>query len=193
MHPPDYFRPTMARLDGILGRFGIRYHLTGGLASIAYGDPRTTQDLDVVIDPSALARDLEQFLAAAEAESFLIEPKVARDALSHGAMFQMLDRREIVKVDLYPRELIPGELDRSARLEVFEGVMLPIASRLDAAASKLIWIQMGSHRSRRDLRRMVEQMAQRDRALLDEMAAGLGLSFLLAEVIEEPDEPRGER
>ena len=65
MHPPDYFRPTMDRLDGILGRLGVRYHLTGGLASIAYGDPRTTQDLDVVIDASAMARSFEQFLAAA--------------------------------------------------------------------------------------------------------------------------------
>jgi hypothetical protein len=190
MHPPDYFRPTMDRLDGILGRLGVRYHLTGGLASIAYGDPRTTQDLDVVIDASAMARSFEQFLAAAEAEGFLIEPKVARDALSHGAMFQMLDRREIVKVDLYPRELIPGELDRSARIEVFEGVMLPIASRVDAAASKLIWISMGSHRSRRDLRRMLDQMSPEDRDRLHEISDRLQLASLLAEVIDEPEEPR---
>ena len=52
-------------------------------------------------------------------------------------MFQLFDMSEALKIDVYPRELVPGELDRSTLLEVFEGMPLPVASRSDAAASKL--------------------------------------------------------
>jgi hypothetical protein len=189
MQSPEVFRSTMLRLDRLLERIGIRYHLTGGMASIAYGDPRTTQDLDVVVDQAAIEPRFEEFVAGVAHEGFMIEQEVARDAVSRGAMFKLLDRREIVKVDLYPRELVPGELGRSARLEVFEGLLLPVASRLDAAASKLRWIEMGSHRSRRDLRRMFDEMTDADRLGLGVMASELGLSPLLGEVLIEPDEP----
>jgi len=49
---------------------------------------------------------------------------------------------------------------------------------------------MGSHRSRRDLRRMLDQMSPEDRDRLHEISDGLQLASLLAEVIDEPDEPR---
>lgn len=193
MQPPEFFRSTMLRLDRLLDHLGIRYHLTGGMASIAYGDPRTTQDLDVVVDRAAIEPLFEEFVAAVAHEGFMIEQEVARDAVSRGAMFRLLDRREIVKVDLYPRELVPGELGRSTRLEVFEGLLLPVASRLDAAASKLRWIEMGNHRSRRDLRRMCDEMGDADRQRLGAMASEFGLASLLAEVLAEPDEPPADR
>lgn len=193
MQTPEFFRSTMTRLDRLLDRLGVRYHLTGGWASIAYGDPRTTQDLDLVIDRAAIDQVFHEFVDSVELEGFMIDREVARDAVSRGAMFQLLDRREIVKVDLYPRELVPGELERSARLEVFEGLRLPVASRLDATVSKLRRIEIGSHRSRRDLRRMCDEMTDADRLRLGAMASGFGLASLLAEVLAEPDEPPADR
>ena len=68
-------------------------------------------------------------------------------------MFQLLDNVEALKLDIYPRELIAGELDRSCLVEVFAGVEFPVASRADVA-SKLVWISKGSHKSRRDLRQI---------------------------------------
>ena len=81
-------------------------------------------------------------------------------------MFQLLDLEQVIKLDLYVRCLIPGELDRSVPTEVFPGVTLPLAARTDAALSKLVWIHRGSHRSRRDLRWILA------RATPDEVATG---------------------
>lgn len=107
------------------------------------------------------------------------------------SMFHLFDMSEAFKIDVYPRELVPGELDRSTMLEVFEGMPLPVASRPDAAASKLAWASKGSHKSRRDLRQIVRQMAAADRSELDRLAAVLGLGDLLADILAEPDEISG--
>ena len=42
-------RETIERITAILGELGLRFHFTGGVAASFYGDPRFTQDLDLVI------------------------------------------------------------------------------------------------------------------------------------------------
>ena len=61
-------------------------------------------------------------------------------------------------------------------------------SRVDAAASKLIWISKGSHKSRRDLRAIVRRADEASRNDLRAVAQQFGLGDLLAEVLSEPDE-----
>ena len=64
MLPVDVFRPSLTKLVEVLRRVGIRFHLTGGITAVAYGEPRMTQDLDLVIDASAAARHRDELLAA---------------------------------------------------------------------------------------------------------------------------------
>ena len=85
-------------------------------------------------------------------------------------MFQLLDTEESLKLDIYAREMIPGELSRSEQLEIFAGVMLPVASRADVAASKLIWISKGSHKSRRDLRKLFQAAPENDQQTIGDFA-----------------------
>ena len=67
MYPPDIFRHSLLRLVAILHRHGVRFHLTGGITSVAYGEPRMTQDVDVVVENAAITRAIEPFIAAARA------------------------------------------------------------------------------------------------------------------------------
>jgi hypothetical protein len=134
---------------------------------------------------------MDRFIAAAAHAGFLLDSESVRRAVADRSMFQLFDMAEALKIDVYPRELVPGELDRSTLLEVFEGVRLPVASRPDAAASKLAWAAKGSHKSRRDLRQIVRQMTPTDRSDLDRLADLLGLGGLLAEILAEPDEISG--
>jgi hypothetical protein len=188
MFPAETFRDTLTRLVTVLDRLAIRFHLTGGVTTIAYGEPRMTQDVDVVIDPRAAAERIEPLLAGLRAAGFLVDDETARRAVRDAGMFQALDLAESLKIDLYPREMIPGELGRSTRLEVFEGISLPVASRPDAAASKLVWVSKGSHKSRRDLRQLWRRAATEDRELIERLARELGLERLLLDVLAEPDE-----
>jgi hypothetical protein len=106
-------------------------------------------------------------------------------------MFQLLDTRESLKLDVYARELIRGELDRSDQLEVFDGLSLPVVSRADAAASKLVWISMGSHKSRRDLRHIFRTSDPTIQGTILDLAEDLRLQSLLHDVLAEPDELSG--
>ncbi len=187
MHPAETFRDTLAKLVPILEQLGVRFHLTGGVATIAYGEPRMTQDIDVVVDPRPLSTHLERFLSAVEKAGFLFDADTTRRAIAEGGLFQMLDLAESLKVDLYPREMIPGELDRSVWEEVFAGFRLPIACRADAALSKLVWVSKGSHKSRGDLRQIVRKAGRDERETVERWATQHGLSPLLAEVLAETD------
>lgn len=191
MFPADMFRDTLSRLIGILNRHGVRFHLTGGITSVAYGEPRMTQDIDIVVDNSAVARSLDAVMAAVVEAGFLFDVDTVRRAVAERGMFQLFDMAEALKIDVYPREMIPGELSRSISLEVFEGMLIPVVSRPDAAASKLAWAAKGSHKSRRDLRQIVRLMSAEDRAELDRLAGLLGLGDLLVEILGEADEIGG--
>lgn len=188
MFPTEGFRPGLSKLVDVLDRFGIRFHLTGGITSVAYGDPRMTQDVDLVLDQDQVAAVQLGLLRALSEAGFHFSESTARRAIASGQMFQLLDLDHVIKFDLYVRALIPGELDRSVRAEIFPGVELPIVSRADAILSKLIWIRRGSHRSRRDVRGMVAGAAPAELGAVRRTADELGLSALLDEVLAETDE-----
>ena len=187
MHRVEVFRPTLTKLVGVLRRIGIRFHLTGGITAVAYGEPRMTQDLDLVIDAAATTRNLDGLLAALIEAGFYLEESTARAAIERKRMFQILDIEEALKLDLYLEDAIPGELDRSVMAEVLPGLALPIASRSDAALSKLIWASKGSQKSRRDLRRILERASSEDTTIVRKGAAERNLLGLLEAVLREPD------
>lgn len=188
MFPVDIFRASVEKAARIFLNHSIRFHLTGGVSSVVYGEPRMTQDIDVVADPLALAERLAPFLDTLEVSDFLYDATAIREAVSNAGMFQLLDKVEALKLDIYARELIPGELSRSSMLEVFDGLTLPVVSRADAAASKLVWISKGSHKSRADLRQIVNSASDGQQKLIRDLADRLQLSELLDEVLRESDE-----
>ena len=63
----------------LLDENGVEYMIVGSIASSFWGEPRSTQDADVVV---ALDRDrLERFLASA-ATRYYVPAGLARDALA---------------------------------------------------------------------------------------------------------------
>ncbi len=188
MFPVEAFQATLGKATEIFQQLGIRFHLTGGVTSILYGEPRMTQDIDMVVDNQVLADQLETFLQLLDTAGFLFDATSVRRAVERREMFQLLDKVEALKLDVYPRELIAGELDRSCMIEVFAGVQLPVVSRVDSAAAKLIWIDKGSHKSRRDLRQIYRTSSEPDRQQIKKLASDLRLRSLLHEVLDESDE-----
>lgn len=188
MLPAEGFRPTLTKLVQVLDLLRIRFHLTGGIASIAYAEPRMTQDLDLVLDRDQVLAVRDQFLTALSEAGFHFDEQTARKAIESRQMFQLLDMEQVIKLDLYVRCLIPGELDRSVRTELFPGMAIPIVARTDAALSKLIWIQHGSHRSRRDLRRILAGATSDEFVTVRQTADNMNLAELLEEVLAEQDE-----
>lgn len=66
-----------AQLHRILTGLNIPYYITGGVAAIAYGEPRTTRDLDIVLEVPRSNLDqsrsnLDPLAQALETEGFLV-------------------------------------------------------------------------------------------------------------------------
>lgn len=190
MFPFEDFLSTVEKAGSLFQQFGIRHHLTGGAAGIAHGEPRMTQDADFVIDNEALAARLDDFLSSLKKSDFDFDEPTLRRAVTERDMFQLLDRVEVLKLDVYPREMIPGELDRTVHVPILNSAPLPMASREDTILSKLIWISKGSHKSRRDVRVLYRNTSEDEQAFVRQMSERFGLTGLLEEVLAEPDEIR---
>lgn len=188
MFPIESFKNSLLKIVEILQRQEIPFHLTGGITGVAYGEPRLTQDIDIVIENAKSLAKLDILIVDLNQSDFVFSVDTIREAVRGKSMFQLFDSVESLKLDIYPREMINGELSRSQKVEIFESVTLPIASRVDAAVSKLIWISKGSHKSRRDFRQIMLQTDDAEYLVVRKMAKGLGLQELLNEVIAESDE-----
>ncbi len=190
MFPVEAFSNTVGKFVAIAQSLELPFHLTGGSISSAYGEPRLTQDIDVVISPDVAKQRADDLVTQLFSSDFLFSETTVRHAIASGELFQLLDKTESLKLDIYPRELIPGELQRSTNLELFEGITLPVVSQADAALSKLIWIDKGSQRSRRDLRGIFKNCEPNLQTLIREQATAMSLINLLNQVLSESDEIR---
>ncbi|MBD3673240.1 MAG: nucleotidyl transferase AbiEii/AbiGii toxin family protein [Planctomycetaceae bacterium] len=189
MFPIEAFEKTLSQAAAIFDRLSLPYHLTGGVSTVSYGEPRMTQDLDIVVHPRKLTEKLDDFLKALADSSFLYSESAIREAVEKGRVFQILHQEESLKLDIYPREMIPGELQRSVQRAVITSTKYPIVSRPDAILSKLIWVSKGNHKNRQDVRRLFRTSTDEEQALVRDFAKELKLSRLLTELLEERDEP----
>jgi hypothetical protein len=133
-------------LDAIvtaLDAIGIAHMVVGSFASTFHGEPRTTQDLDLVIDPTG--QQLELLLAALHPDHFYVDPDVARDALRRRTMFNVIEMSSAWKLDLIIRKARPFSIEEMGRREAVTilDTAVKIATAEDTIISKLEWSKAG--------------------------------------------------
>jgi hypothetical protein len=180
---PD-FQETTKRIVSLLSELGLTFHLTGGILAAYYGDPRSTQDVDIVIELTVNRPETAELLARLS-ENYVIDKQAAIEAIARKRLFQAIDKLSMIKIDFHVGEKIPGELSRSTRRELAPGLIAPVVSKEDAILAKLYWIKEGSHRSRRDVTEMLRRDDDIDFSSLRQRAAKLGLLELLDELDNE--------
>jgi hypothetical protein len=186
--PLETYETALLRIKQLLTAVKVRFHLTGGAATIAYGEPRFTMDLDFVVDRDELLACLPDFIQAARTANYFFSEQAVRDEVAAARQFQLMDEIVGTKIDVYPRELVAGELNRSISLQVLPGLELPVASRRDLVMAKLIWISKGSYKSRRDVRDLMSRASEDELQSIRESAEQQRLSSVLDEVLAEADE-----
>jgi hypothetical protein len=80
----------LARVAQLLENAGIAFMVAGSFASTAHGLPRTTQDLDLIIDPPGAA-EFEALLVSMPADKYYVDADTARVALRQRSMFNVID------------------------------------------------------------------------------------------------------
>lgn len=142
-----------------LNRLRIPYMVTGGVASVIYGDPRFTRDIDLVI--GLRPQDAGRFAGAWPPEDFYVPPiEVMREESRRSAHghFNISHQRTAMRADIY----LPGNDALNAwafehtvvrRVDDDEVVVAPIEAVI---LGKLRYYEMGkSDRHLRDIHQML--------------------------------------
>jgi hypothetical protein len=171
----------LRRVVDALDAAGIDHLVVGSYASTAYGHPRFTQDIDMVIDPTPEA--LDQFVAAFEPADVYIGPN-PQAALAERDMFNLIDHAASGwKVDLIiPDDSAFGRNQVVRRVRtVLMGVETWVASPEDTVLAKLRWAaESDSERQVADASGVLEVQGDAiDDEYLDRWAEVLGVTELL--------------
>jgi hypothetical protein len=167
-----------------LYRVGIDYMLTGSMASNYWGIPRTTHDIDFVVQFSAadVARIVAEF-----STDFFIQESAVRSALRPPFQFNALDDHSALKVDFWT--LRPDALDREMFSRRVKATLFDepafISSAEDILLAKLRWNRISpSDRQLQDMAGVLaSQQGKLDLDYLRKWAASIGESSLLEEVL----------
>lgn len=139
MSVPDVFR----RISTALDQAGIAYMVTGSFASAHYGSPRSTQDIDLVIESTA--NQLEKFVGALPGNEYYVELDAALRAQQKESLFNVIDLATGWKIDFIVRKsraFSREEFQRRQQVS-FQDVNLYMATAEDTILSKLEWAKLG--------------------------------------------------
>lgn len=169
----EFFAHVIAALE----RAGIPYMVTGSYASSAHGRVRATEDIDIVIAPTAA--QLRGFIAEFPIERYYADVEDALDALAHRSQFNLVDFGTGWKVDLIirkEREFSRVELERRQSHEL-DGVRVYVATPEDILIAKLEWAKLGeSERQIDDAAGIIHRQGERlDRAHVERWVRELAL------------------
>lgn len=174
-----------ASITGVLEGLGVRYLIGGSLASSVHGEPRSTNDVDILVDFHA--EHVEPFVQAIRGDYYVSEPAV-RAAVKSGYHFNVIHMNAAVKVDLFLAGDDPFNLER---LDARQALQLPtdpeIGVYVDTAEHsvlrKLEWFRRGGEVSERQWRDVVAilriQGSRLDQTRLSTWALRLGVADLL--------------
>lgn len=176
MSATEALRLVVAALDDA----GIDHMLVGSFASTVHGAPRTTQDIDLVVDPTH--ESLTAFLARLDPSTVYVGPS-PHDALDRRDQFNVIDTVSGWKIDLVirkDREFSRSEFARRTPTTLL-GTRVWVATAEDTVLSKLEWAAMGgSDRQVADAAAVLAVRGEEiDDEYLEQWAAALGVGSLL--------------
>jgi hypothetical protein len=184
---------AFAALLATLDRMGIPYEVGGSVASSAHGIPRTTLDVDLVVDLKPA--NIETFAAELQ-QHFYADAEQIREAFARGRAANVIHLGSVWKFDLFPLrsdEYSRTEFARRAPRRIATGggesIECSLASVEDTILRKLEWYRAGGEASERqwnDLRGVTRAATGRlDLDYLRRWAAYLKVSDLVEKLLAE--------
>lgn len=170
----------------VLEKLEIPYMVTGSLASAFYGEPRSTQDLDIVV--RAEEGQLQEAGERLRKAGLYCDPGAITEAVSVSGMFNAIDPATGWKIDfivLKPTAFHRTAFEGRSRSEL-GGVRLHLIRAEDIVVAKLHWAKLGgSDRQLRDvLGVLMVQGTALDRDEVERWVEELGLRPQWEQVLE---------
>lgn len=160
----------------------VPYAYVGGIAVLAWGQPRSTADIDTLLDVDA--EDASDLAEALEGEDLTLDPRDLRDAFDDDSHVTVLDARSPFHVD------VKLALTTEEKREVRDAVEVPldagpvrIAPAEDTVAYKL---HFGTPQDLQDARSiLVRQAGRLDLDRLRDVAERLGVDEVLRRELQD--------
>lgn len=116
----------------------IPYMISGSIGSSFHGQPRATNDADIIIDPTQ--QKMNAFIESLGPDCY-VSKEAASQAIENGSMFNVIDIQSGYKADLIIRKNRPySQREFARRIQAhFLGIQVSILSPEDSILSKLEW------------------------------------------------------
>jgi hypothetical protein len=177
----------LQRVGRTLEELSIPYLVTGSVATIAYGEPRFTNDIDVVV---RLHRgQVEPLCAAFPGDEFYVSTDAVYEAVEHKSQFNILYPRTGLKVDVMvadESEFNMARFSRTRRLETAPAVDICFASPEDVIIKKLqFYLEGGSEKHLRDIAGVIKVVGEDlDHAYIEHWVQVMELDDIWSAVLE---------
>jgi hypothetical protein len=173
----------------VLERNQIPYMITGSVASVLYGEPRMTLDMDIVLDIAP--HQVRPFVQAFGNDYYVDETSI-RDAIQRRWYFNIIHGSSGAKVDFYVVQDTPYAREAFGRRrndQFSHAVRAYFTSAEDTIIGKLQYYHDGgSEKHLRDIRGILRSMpAKLDMGYLDKWATDLGLAEEWAAVLSKKE------
>lgn len=172
-----------------LERVGLRYMIGGSVAASLMGEPRSTLDLDIMIE-----RDVEKTRALARelSSSCYVDPESAVTAARERRSFNAIHLQSSMKIDFFVAEeasFASEALAHRRRIELPDSTALYFYAIEDLVARKLLWFRLGGEVSERQWRDVIGMLrlnrGRVDLPRLGAVAMSAEVSDLLETALEE--------
>lgn len=175
-------------VTGCFEKHKIPYLITGAIASIAYGEPRFTNDIDVVVDMSLT--QVEAFKTCFPEDEFYLDVDSIKKAINRTDQFNIIHPGSGLKVDAIISkgdEFDQSRFARKKNINVSETRSADFASPEDVIIKKLEYFKLGrSEKHLRDIASMLKISAELiDRDYISSWANRLGLTEIWEEVLKK--------
>jgi hypothetical protein len=188
MEQIDILRHTV----DVLERLQIPYLIVGSFASIAYGESRFTQDIDVVV--ALQTKDVPAFVTAFPAPEFYLSESAIRDAIRDSFQFNVIHPASGNKIDfMLPK---PGpwpslHMSRGRQVRLLPDRDVRVAAPEDVIIGKLwYYAEGGGDRHLRDIAGILRVTGEGvDRAEVERWARQLGYLDIWQQIIQKVDAP----
>lgn len=169
-----------------LERLEIPYLVTGSVATIFYGEPRFTNDIDIVVqlDRGSAGRLVEAF----PADELYVAREAALGAVARRGQFNLIHPRSGLKVDFMVASMDAfdrSRFGRGRRVRTAEDREATFASPEDVILKKLVYFRDGgSDKHLRDVAGVLRISRDVDRGYVAEWAERLGVGDVWRRVEE---------
>ena len=183
---------VLGELFALFKKCEIEFMVGGSFASGAWGEPRHTNDIDIVADINSESASCLEANAPPIFQTGTEELKLALETRTQDASFQMLHNEGLFKVDVFvlsSHKLDQSAFSRKVRIELAPGLAAFCQSPEDMVLQKLRWYELGNRVSDRqwhDVVKMLEiQHENLDVRYMNNWAEKLGLHDLLLQALAE--------